>query len=88
MKQKHKCLYYKCNKELKSTKDCPKPLWCSMECKEQFYIEQYLGSALASALEYKNNQLRKIQKENAIRKLKIWQGNNPGKGVVEYLHSL
>ena len=75
-----KCI--QCGKTIKDGK------WCKIDCKEQMYIENYLGSSLAENIERDYREKKKKDLAKTMYALKIWQKKNPGKGYVEYLLSL
>ncbi len=62
--------------------------WCTVGCKERFYIENYLGSSLVEVLEDWYKKKRQVALEESMRNFTAWQEKTGGKGFVEYLQSL
>ena len=59
--------------------------WCTIECKQSFYNEQYAGSALAESLEREYREKREVDKAEALKKYGEWKEENPGKGMHDYI---
>ena len=62
--------------------------WCTIGCKERFYMENYLGSSLIQNLEDWYGRKKRLDYADAMREFTAWQEKNIGKGFVEYLQSL
>lgn len=74
--------------ELKITKDVPNPKWCSTACKEQFYIDNFAGSALVEVIEHQLEKKKNLDREFMLREFEVWKNKNPGKGFVDMLQEL
>jgi hypothetical protein len=72
-----KCI--NCKKKIKEA------LWCSIECKEEFYLKQYAGSILAENLEAEYRKQRAIDRAESFRKYTEWKVKNPDKGLSDYI---
>lgn len=74
-----KCI--QCGKKIKEGK------WCSIDCKEKFYKENYMGSGMAHMIEDWNRKQKEINHKKFMIKFGAWKKKNPGKGLREYILS-
>jgi hypothetical protein len=74
-----------CGKVLNKTEECLKPKWCSIECKVEFYKEQFLGSSMAHNLEEEYFLDKAKGKKLFLKKYIAWQKNYPDKGVIDFI---
>ena len=57
--------------------------WCSIRCKEEFYIKNYLGTGMAKQLEIKHSK-----KLKESRKLVLKEIEKSGLSMTEYIASI
>jgi hypothetical protein len=73
-----KCL--NCQKEI--PEDCK---WCSIDCKENLYKTEYMGTIMAQAIETEYKKNKRKERKKAIQEYNLWRQENPGKGFTDYL---
>jgi hypothetical protein len=76
-----------CRIKLIPTEDIPHPLFCCLDCKKEFYKNNYLGSCLASSLEYKHKLDIKKQANENNKKFCEWKKKTGKTKFTDYLKS-
>lgn len=75
-----KCI--QCKKEIE------KGFWCSINCKRQFFIEQYYNSSMIYDIEESIRIENEKNSEKNINDYKIFKKKNFGKSYVDFVLSL